>query len=144
MYGSERFRGNQYRATHVCIDSYQDGVLVGRLYNEISDVPRSFRSATQFLLQMEELLDQLQFPQPFQTVRSFGEAPQKPAGDLPDAQSLPTGERATFVLKVFFRQNASWQGSLTWTEAGLDQNFRSVLELLLLIDDALKRAFPAQ
>lgn len=103
MEGNERFRGNQYRATQVCVDSYRDGVLVGRLYNQASDEPRPFRSTIQFLLQMEELLDQLQFPQPFQTVRTFGEAPQKPSGGMTETASLPSGEQATFVLKVFFR-----------------------------------------
>ena len=139
----EHFRGNQYRATQVCVDSYQDGVLVGRLYNPVSKEPRHFRSATQFLLQMEDLLDQLQFPQPFRASRSFGE-PRKPATEAAPSTPSPTGKQATFVLKVFFRQNTSWQGSVTWKEADLDQNFRSVLELLLLLDDALKRAFSGE
>lgn len=137
---NERFRGNQYRATQVCVDSYHDGVLVGRLYNQANDEPRPFRSTIQFLLQMEDLLDQLHFPQSFQAVRTFGEPLQKPSGELFESAAQPSGEQATFELKVFFRQNASWQGSVTWKEGGLDQNFRSVLELLLLLDDALKRA----
>lgn len=140
MEASPRFRGNQYRATQVCIDSYHDGVPVGRLYNQASHEPRPFRSASQFLLQMEELLDQLQFPQSFQTVRTFGEPVAKPSVDPAEGAPSPQGELATFILKVYFRQNASWQGSVTWEEAGLDQNFRSVLELLLLMDDALRRA----
>lgn len=139
-----RFRGNEYRATQVCVDSYHDGVLVGRLYNPASDVPRPFRSTLQFLLQMEDLLDGLHFPEPFQAVRSFGELPPKPSAEPAELPPPPSGERATFVLKVFFRQNASWQGSVTWEEADLTQNFRSVLELLLLLDDALRRTFPAE
>jgi len=139
----EHFRGNQYRATQVCVDSYQDGVLVGRLYNPVSEEPRCFQSATQFLLQMEDLLDQLQFPQPFRAARSFGE-PRRPAVQSAPAASAPAGKEATFVLKVFFRQNTSWQGSITWKEADLDQNFRSVLELLLLMDGALKSVFPQE
>ncbi len=139
----ERYRGNQYRTTQVCVDSYHDGILVGRLYNPISDIPRPFRSTTQFLLQMEELLDQLHSPQPYQAVRSFGDLPLKSAAENQIAQ-LPRGEQATFELKILFRQNASWQGSISWMEADLDQNFRSVLELLLLMDDALKRALRAE
>lgn len=144
MDGELNYRGNQYRATQVCVDSYHDGVLTGRLYNAVSETPRVFHSATQFLLQMEELLDQLHFPQPFQAVRTFGELPRQ--GAQPPVRSAPpaTGERATFVLRVLFRQNASWQGSVTWEEGGLEQNFRSVLELLLLLDDALGRTPPGQ
>lgn len=138
MEGNERFRGNQYRATQVCVDSYHDGVLAGRLYNPVSDAPRPFRSMSQFLVQMEELLDQLQFPQSFRVVRTFGQPPLTSSSASVDTEALPSGQEATFVVKVLFRQNASWQGSVTWKETGLDQNFRSVLELLLLIDDALK------
>lgn len=142
MVPSEHFRDNQYRATQVCVDSYRDGVLAGRLYHQAVSEPLPFRSTIQFLLQMEDLLDQMQFPQSFHAVRSFGELPQKPPGKVSRDAAQPAGEQATFVLKIFFRQNTSWQGSITWTETGLDQNFRSVLELLFLIDDALKRAFP--
>ena len=44
---------------------------------------------------------------------------------------------ATFQSTVLFRQNASWQGSLIWREKELDAPFRSVLELIGLIDNAL-------
>jgi hypothetical protein len=40
-------------------------------------------------------------------------------------------------VRVLFRQNASWQGSLTWLEEGKEESFRSVLELLLLMHSAL-------
>ena len=44
---------------------------------------------------------------------------------------------ATFQLSVLFRQNASWQGSLTWLERAEEARFRSVLELVGLLDSAL-------
>lgn len=47
------------------------------------------------------------------------------------------GKRATFALRVLFRQNASWQGSVTWLEGGQEESFRSVLELLMLMNSAL-------
>lgn len=138
MVTKERFRGNQYRATQVCVDSYQDGVLKGRLYNPVSDAPRPFHSMSQFLVQMEALLDQLQFPQSFRAVRSFAQPPRK-LPDAPQADHLPpTGELATFVVRVLFRQNASWQGTVIWRESGQEENFRSALELLLLMDGALQ------
>jgi len=40
-------------------------------------------------------------------------------------------------VKVLFRQNASWQGSIAWLEGKREESFRSVLELLLLIDSAV-------
>ena len=46
---------------------------------------------------------------------------------------------ASFVIKVIFRQNASWQGIVSRPEMGDEAKFRSELELLLLIDSAMSQ-----
>ena len=45
----------------------------------------------------------------------------------------------TFIIKVMDQQNATWQGSVTWVDGQREQYFRSTLELLKLIDGALKK-----
>lgn len=45
----------------------------------------------------------------------------------------------TFIIKVMDQQNATWQGSVTWVDEQREQYFRSTLELLKLIDDALEK-----
>ena len=47
------------------------------------------------------------------------------------------GEKATFVVQVQFRQNASWQGTVTWAEQNETRHFRSTLELIKLMDEIL-------
>lgn len=44
----------------------------------------------------------------------------------------------TFVIRVQYRQNATWQGQVTWAEGQETRSFRSALELLKLIDNALE------
>ena len=44
---------------------------------------------------------------------------------------------ATFIVRVRFEQNATWHGSLSWIEQKKTQNFRSTLEMLKLMDEAL-------
>ena len=44
------------------------------------------------------------------------------------------GEKATFVVRIQYRQNATWQGQVTWAEKNKTMSFRSALELLKLID----------
>lgn len=134
----ERARGNQYRANRVCIDSYQDGVLMGRLYNPASDQEIGFRSMSQFLLGMEGLLDQMNFPQSFAAARSFTDLAPELSGGITPMTAEPVGALGTFVVRVLFRQNASWQGSVIWEETEREENFRSALELLLMMDGALK------
>ena len=48
------------------------------------------------------------------------------------------GELATFAVRIIFRQNASWQGSVVWLEGEREESFRSALELVLLMDSALR------
>lgn len=50
------------------------------------------------------------------------------------------GQRATFVIQILFKQNATWQGSITWSEKKKVQHFRSTLEMIKLMDDAIELA----
>jgi hypothetical protein len=43
----------------------------------------------------------------------------------------------TFEVSVKFMQNSTWQGQIHWIENDQKQNFRSALELLKLMDEAL-------
>lgn len=54
--------------------------------------------------------------------------------------SRPGQSLACFVLRVQFRHNACWQGSLAWMEGKKSLPFRSVLELVSLLGLALDSA----
>jgi hypothetical protein len=129
--------GNEYRTTIVCVDSYADSIPAGRVYNPALRGGTEFRGVIQFLHQMSDLLDGMRFPQPFMATRSFAPAEEVPEGVRTEEESR-RGAAATFAVRILFRQNASWQGSVTWMETGREESFRSVLELLLLMDSALK------
>jgi len=45
--------------------------------------------------------------------------------------------KATFTIQIQFQQNATWQGSITWAEGGKTQRFRSELEMLKLMMEAV-------
>ncbi|MBQ2819515.1 MAG: hypothetical protein IKM67_05230 [Clostridia bacterium] len=47
------------------------------------------------------------------------------------------GRLATFSIRLMFRQNASWQGSVSWLEGSSEETFRSALELIFLMKSAL-------
>ena len=50
-----------------------------------------------------------------------------------------TGERETFVVRILNTQNATWQGTVRWLNRDQTQRFRSTLELISLMEDALSR-----
>lgn len=132
-----RMWGNEYRTTVVCVDSYEQSVLTGRLYNPYLSEGRSFSSVMEFLRMMEDLLNGMNFPQPFTSIRSFQKSQEHEQSGPPEHQPQE-GKVGTFSVRVIFRQNSSWQGSVSWLEKGAEDSFRSALELLLLMDSALR------
>ena len=127
------------RKVIVSVDSYDNGVLRGRFTShQRGEV--CFRSLTQFLIQMEELLDDCQLPQSYTAPRSFADLlmPSEPEPD----EERKTDTLATFELRVLFRQHSSWQGLVVWLDKKAEQSFRSVLELVMLLDSALRNMEP--
>lgn len=125
------------RKTIVCIDSYEDGIFQGRLSYPSQCIWQPFSSLSQFLLLMESTLESRQNPQSYTQQRSF--SGMLPANFAETAScSIRRGTLATFELQILFRQHASWQGVVLWLERQKTQKFRSVLELILLMNSALQ------
>lgn len=92
-----------------------DGQITGTVYGPGAERGLPFASLSRMVLQLEELMD------------TRGEAwePWAPPEDI---------SRKAMELEVLFRQNYSWQGRLRMPRIGKDAVFRSVLELLLIIE----------
>jgi len=127
--------GNEYRLITVCVDSYQDNVPVGRICHPVYPEGKRFMSLMQFFHVMEQLLDEMKFPQAFDSMRSFRSAAALSASAA--ERTHPEGKLATFAVRVIFRQNASWQGTVTWLEGEREESFRSAMELAFLMDSVL-------
>lgn len=127
---------NALRSTLLCIDSYESRVMRGRLCNACCNDGITFESTMDFLSKMEALLEKMKLPQAFSERRTFRKNAECPSASA-SAGSSVKGDLATFTLRVLFRQNASWQGSIYWHEGEQSECFRSVLELLMLIDSAV-------
>ena len=125
----------EYRTIFICVDSYGYGVLRGRIYNPLLQESVAFQSLSGFILEVEQVLDGMEFPKAFTTIRTFTAPPERTTG--PPEITYQEGNLATFALRVLFRQNASWQGSIAWLDEKREQNFRSVLELIFLLNNAL-------
>ena len=133
---SVRACGAEYRTTTVCIDSYDDGILQGRFYNPFLKGGKPFLGLMQLLREMEAALDDMDFPKAYTATRTF--APPTEGRELCAAHEPQAGKLGTFSLRILFRQNSSWQGSVMWLEGQQERSFRSVLELVMLMDTALR------
>lgn len=130
---------------NICVDRIQDQDIAGRIYHVCADEPVHFSSAGNMMIQIDTLCDRMGYPQAAVVARSFkgrSHAEKKKEGGAanmrkPEEILKQNGEEATFVLHIKYRQNATWQGSVTWAEENVRRDFRSALELLKLIDSAL-------
>ena len=124
------------RKLTVCIDSYADGLMKGRILNACQEM-ESFESLVQFLMCVQGFLEDQQTPQSYTSLRRFSDFIL--AGEEGNTSNgKRKGAKATFELQVLFRQHSSWQGVITWREEKKEQSFRSVLELVMLMDSALR------
>ena len=128
----------------VCLDGVEGWCMAGRLFSRYSKHGVQFHNAEQLVERMEEFFDEINFPHVTRTERSFGERKPYTAEKkeriavMKDEELLRKhGELGTFVVRVQHRQNNSWQGMITWMEENKTLHFRSVWEMVKLIESAL-------
>ncbi len=128
----------------LCINGSNEGDLSGEFYHSYSTESVPFSGIGQMVLRMEKLYDYLRFPYPGTNSRSFGkekkltrmtEERKKIMSD--DALLSKHGDIGTFIVRVQHRQNSSWQGRITWMEEDKTVQFRSVWEMIKLIESAV-------
>ena len=131
---------------NVCIDSVSEGNLEGQLWQPYDVRPQIFIGMTDMLLQMDELYNRWNYPQRAMDSRTFLKetvATQplniRKGDSRMNIQRIQDkrGQKGTFIVQVQYRQNATWQGQVLWAEKNKKEHFRSALELIKLIDDAV-------
>ena len=106
------------------VTEYRDGVMKGILRHPRLEHPAEIQSLSQLILIIDSLLD-------------LEECPDKP---LPLVRPIPDEENviAAFQIQVLFREFYTWQGRLVWNDQNQEASFRSVLELMQLLDEILE------
>ena len=96
------------------VDEGRDGSFKGLVAGPQLAGPTPFSSLPRLILLLDSLMD-------LET-------------ESPPVKALSPDIRPSLELEVLFRQNYSWQGRLRWLEGGQEAVFRSVLELMILIE----------
>lgn len=143
MEQTQRYIGAENGAVF-CADHVEDGKICGKAYHSYRREPLEIRGIEQLLSELEKFYDSICFPHPGVDERSFQEKARKKQGRerrmkvMSDEELLRRhGELGTFIIRVQHRQNGSWQGRITWTEKDKTVYFRSVWEMVKLIEGAL-------
>lgn len=137
--------GVRYR---VCLDEIKDNQYKGRIYYCYSKNAELFGTSMDLLTTLESAMDRLNYPQKTTDDRSFKKRTIEEKSQNNENMvvkymeekdfSEKKGEKSTFIVEIKYRENATWQGTVKWVEGGREQNFRSALELIKLIDSAEK------
>lgn len=136
----------------LCADGQpQHGIFRGRLYHGYHDGAIEVTSFLEMAQVMEQLFNDLQFPRPAVKDRTFFEEDAK-AGDgrkkekeriMSDKELLTQhGELGTFIIRVQQRQAGTWQGRVTWVDQNKTIRFRSIFELIKLIESGIIAEHP--
>ncbi len=132
-------KGESRRTLMICVDSMADEIMDGRFFcsgDQGMQQERPFHGLMQLLISMDACLSEAQYPMAFDMMRTFAKAESVLSLPIREGE-VPIGKIATFSIRILFRQNASWQGSITWVEGRKMESFRSVLELVFLMNSAL-------
>ena len=131
----------------LCINAVHTGEAAGELYHSYSFDATPFENYEQMTWIMEKLYDKLQFPHPATNERRFSVEAEPPRRYIRSAERKKImsdeqllskhGDIGTFIVRVQHRQNSSWQGRLTWMEQDKTISFRSVWEMIKLIESAV-------
>lgn len=120
---------------------------VGKIISPYIKNPLQIQSFTQFLNKANEFYDEIGIIQRTTAERSFIKK-----NDLisnynnmevvkymsEDIFKTEVGNMGTFVIKVKYRQHSTWQGEVEWIEKKETKMFRSTMELVKMIDEALE------
>lgn len=138
--GNSKFTPTAKNVMTIRVRSYENGCIKGVFTSSENLDEIEFCGAIPLILAMENVMDITNTPQRGEESRSFAQAGQRHE-PFPELQKrLPHIKGpllGTFQIHVLFRQNATWQGRMVWVEKNMEASFRSVLELLRLLDSAL-------
>ena len=132
------------------ITSNTDGKISGELDCAYFSEPYVFSSLVRMIEVMETTFDTKGYPEKHLLPRSFHKAKQrmkKHEIDLYEhikqvnetvVKVSADGKISSFEILVQFRHNAEWQGQIHWVERDTTKKFESIVEMVKLIDEALK------
>lgn len=126
----------------ITLASLRGRTMRGRVHSNYYKKSFRFNNECEMLNGMENLFDSLMFPQATFEARSFFSKKttqifRRAESEMDDnTNNIPQEGKTTFIVNVQYRQNATWQGTITWVEQNTTQHFRSAFEMLKLMDQA--------
>lgn len=133
----------------IAVDAVLDGTCAGRILEDGNRPLLPFQDINQAALALEQACSEDKSPFPSVKRRHFADGQTGPSRAVPAMKKrripmselkemAPRGDLGTFLVCVQHRENGSWQGHVTWMENNRTVKFRSVWEMVQLVDEAIR------
>ena len=112
--------------------------MTGFVYSKYLNQYFSFTTSIEMIHIFEDIFDEVNFLKSYTKTNSFFKRMTvKNKKRMGESMPKEFEQGAKFIIQVKFRQNATWQGTICWVEKNKTQNFRSELEMIKLMDEAI-------
>ena len=127
------------------VDGKTAGDYYGRLWIPYAEEAENFSGMKQLLMMLDDQYDKWNYPQRSVNYRSLVKKADETTNEekinnkflfvekVNDMQQK-RGKMATFVVQVKYRQQATWQGEVIWSEKDTKESFLSAWDLVKKID----------
>lgn len=133
----------------ICINKKCGTDVAGVFNHSYCKKEKQFHSFDELIYEMGRFYDRVGFPQPGNNERTFGKEVghgirrERLVKVMNDDELLKKhGDLGSFLVQVQHRQNSSWQGRVTWLEENKTIYFRSIWEMLKLMESAIDKVDP--
>ena len=141
---STRYRGSRAKDFVVSITSRKGMSIQGVVTHLISQQSQEFRSLLELISLLHDRLDEMGIPVAGVELRSWPKLhlTLERKGDYgldekPDVKKETRVGDSAFLVRIIFRQNATWMGEIHWLNGEKKIYFRSLMEMIMLMQDAL-------
>ncbi len=138
-----KFKKNKSADFIIRVNSVENATWQGRVEDVQSGQSQPFHSFLELLNKIHYKLETIGYPQPDTQLRSWDENTFLNAGpsvmdpEHSEEQERSPAEVSTFLVRILYRQNTTWQGTVQSLDKKKTVPFRSLLELIMLINEVV-------
>lgn len=140
-------RGSRAKDFLVRVQSSKDASIQGVVTHLASQQSQPFRSLLELISLLHDRLEEIGMPVADVELRSWPrlhlaleKKEESSMDDRPDGINETRVGDSAFLVRIIFRQNATWMGEIHWLNGERKIYFRSLMEMIMLMHEALERS----
>jgi len=140
-------RGSRAKDFLIRVTSRKDASIQGVVTHLASQQSQSFRSLLELTYLLHDRLEEIGMPVAGVELRSWPrlhlaleKKEESSMDERPDGLKEARVGDSAFLVRIIFRQNATWMGEIHWLNGEKKIYFRSLMEMIMLMHEALEKS----